>query len=76
MPWHVALRALQSLQKDGSHERFFTGATAPVSREIHSNQLEVVQGAVPPGLDGMYIRTGPNPQHEPQGGYLMYALLP
>ena len=75
MPWHVAMRALQGLQKDGSHKRFFTGASAPVSKEIHSHQLEVVQGAVPEGLDGMYMRTGPNPQNEPRGGYLMYAPL-
>lgn len=73
MPWHVALGALQSLQNDGSSKRFLTGETAPVFQEVHTHQLEVVEGAVPDSLDGVYMRTGPNPQYEPRGGYLMYA---
>ena len=75
MPWHIALRALQSLQNDGAHQNFYSGPTAPVKKEIHAHSLEVVEGAVPECFDGVYIRTGPNPQHEPRGGYVMCVPL-
>lgn len=36
------------------------GNWAPVHREIEARDL-VVHGAIPPELDGLYVRTGPNP---------------
>jgi len=36
------------------------GNFAPVEREVTSGALEV-EGAIPPNLDGVYIRNGPNP---------------
>jgi carotenoid cleavage dioxygenase-like enzyme len=49
------------------------GVYAPQHREVLSSALNVI-GDVPKELDGVYIRTGPNPQHEPHGGYIMCAL--
>lgn len=39
---------------------FLEGAFAPVSREITTHQLKVI-GELPTGLNGMYVRIGPNP---------------
>lgn len=39
---------------------------APVD-ELSPTQCEVVEGFIPPGLDGAYIRNGPNPQFVPRG---------
>lgn len=36
------------------------GNWAPVLDELTETDLEV-EGAIPPGLDGLYVRTGPNP---------------
>jgi hypothetical protein len=44
------------------------GVRAPVQRERFTHELPV-DGAVPPELAGLYIRTGPNPQHPPRHGY-------
>lgn len=44
------------------------GAFAPVHPELDVLDLPV-RGAVPRGLEGTYIRNGPNPQFEPLGGY-------
>ena len=34
---------------------------APVTREVEAFDLEVVEGAIPPGLTGLYVRNGSNP---------------
>ena len=39
---------------------FLTGLNAPMDSELTLAQL-VVQGSIPPGLDGRYLRIGPNP---------------
>ena len=41
---------------------------APVHREITADKLKVI-GHVPPELNGMYVRNGPNPQFTPLGHY-------
>ncbi|MGK0360762.1 MAG: carotenoid cleavage dioxygenase-like enzyme [Bradymonadia bacterium] len=40
---------------------WLTGNYAPVTAEVDTMQL-VVEGALPPELDGMYLRNGSNPQ--------------
>jgi carotenoid cleavage dioxygenase-like enzyme len=35
---------------------------APVTKEIEAHNLEVVHGAIPPALAGLYVRNGSNPQ--------------
>ena len=41
--------------------RYLGGNFAPVKKEVHSEALEVV-GALPEGLEGVFARTGPNPE--------------
>lgn len=43
------------------------GALAPVSDEITSWNLDI-EGTIPPGLDGLYVRNGPNPPPVPYDG--------
>ncbi|CAN6579117.1 unnamed protein product [Malus baccata var. baccata] len=40
---------------------------APVTEELPPTECELIQGPLPPCLDGVYIRNGPNPQYLPQG---------
>ncbi len=47
---------------------FLTGLMAPVTDERDDHRLEVT-GQVPPGLRGMFVRNGPNPQFAPRGRY-------
>ncbi|XP_052211068.1 probable carotenoid cleavage dioxygenase 4, chloroplastic [Diospyros lotus] len=44
---------------------------APVD-ELPPTECEVVEGALPPCLDGAYIRNGPNPQFLPRGPYHLF----
>ncbi|XVF13758.1 hypothetical protein REPUB_Repub08aG0235200 [Reevesia pubescens] len=44
---------------------------APVD-ELPPTQCEVIQGSLPPCLDGAYIRNGPNPQYLPRGPYHLF----
>ena len=43
---------------------FLQGGFAPVQDEIAIDDLPV-RGAIPPGLDGIYLRNGPNPAFKP-----------
>jgi carotenoid cleavage dioxygenase-like enzyme len=47
----------------------------PVDKEVFQTELEVLEGSIPAGLEGVYIRTGPNPQHKPWGGYHWYDFV-
>lgn len=66
------MERLQSGHRD-PYSFFFQGVNKPVRKEVFCRNLEVVEGAVPPELSGMYVRTGPNAQHVPKGGYVMCA---
>ncbi|KAH6760857.1 nine-cis-epoxycarotenoid dioxygenase 4 [Perilla frutescens var. frutescens] len=44
---------------------------APVD-ELPPTECQVVEGALPPSLDGAYIRNGPNPQFLPRGPYHLF----
>jgi len=41
--------------------RYLGGNFAPVKKEVHSEALKVV-GVLPEGLEGVFARTGPNPE--------------
>lgn len=47
---------------------FLQGALAPVFEERDDAALKVV-GEIPAALNGMFVRTGPNPQFAPMGAY-------
>jgi carotenoid cleavage oxygenase len=47
---------------------FLTGNYGPVAEEVTAFDL-AVDGALPPELDGRYVRIGPNPQAAPEGAY-------
>ncbi len=47
---------------------FLQGLMAPVTEERDDVDLEVV-GEIPAGLQGMFVRTGPNQQFAPLGAY-------
>src|SRR5690606_3395849 len=51
-----------------SHNPFLTRAFAPVFDEREDKDL-VVRGEIPRGLDGAFIRNGPNPMFEPGPTY-------
>ncbi|KAL5181134.1 putative carotenoid cleavage dioxygenase 4, chloroplastic [Glycine soja] len=44
---------------------------APV-HELPPTECEVIEGSLPPSLDGAYIRNGPNPQFLPRGPYHLF----
>jgi carotenoid cleavage dioxygenase len=47
---------------------FLEGNYAPVKEEVTADDLKVI-GKLPPEMDGMFVRTGPNPQFPPKGAY-------
>lgn len=48
-----------------------SGNFAPVD-ELPPTECEVTEGALPRGLNGVYIRNGPNPQFLPKGPYHLF----
>jgi carotenoid cleavage dioxygenase len=53
---------------EGQSDRYLAGGYAPVSEEITRFDLPVT-GRLPDGLDGRYLRIGPNPWPLPEGPY-------
>jgi len=47
---------------------YLSGNYAPVREEVEFDNLEV-KGELPREMDGIYVRTGPNPQFDPLGRY-------
>ncbi|KAG8375219.1 hypothetical protein BUALT_Bualt10G0077600 [Buddleja alternifolia] len=54
---------------DPSH--VLSGNFAPVG-ELPPTACDVVEGSLPPSLNGAYIRNGPNPQFIPRGPYHLF----
>ncbi|XP_027080321.1 probable carotenoid cleavage dioxygenase 4, chloroplastic [Coffea arabica] len=50
---------------------FLSNNFAPVD-ELPPTECEVVEGSLPPCLDGAYFRNGPNPQFLPRGPYHLF----
>ncbi|CAA0812034.1 Probable carotenoid cleavage dioxygenase 4-chloroplastic [Striga hermonthica] len=48
-----------------------SGNFAPVG-ELPPTPCRVVEGSLPPSLDGAYVRNGPNPQFLPRGPYHLF----
>uniref|UniRef100_A0A7S3YV85 Dioxygenase n=1 Tax=Lotharella globosa TaxID=91324 RepID=A0A7S3YV85_9EUKA len=51
----------QGAEAYNEKNHFLLGNFAPVGDELSGLQLAVVQGKIPEGLDGIFIRNGPNP---------------
>lgn len=52
------------------HQPFLSGNFVPVEREIDA--ICEVEGRIPTGLRGSFVRNGPNPMFEPLGKYHMF----
>ena len=65
---HLIPALAEGPKADWPDSPFLKGNYAPVHDEIALDRLEVV-GEIPDGLDGMYVRNGPNPQFPPKGNY-------
>lgn len=48
------------------------GVHAPVHDELEVDGLEVLTGAIPPRLEGSFLRNGPNPRFPPAGAYHLF----
>ena len=57
-----------SVALDAGENPYLMGPYAPVDTEIDAGDLEVV-GEIPPDLEGLYVRNGPNPRYATQGRY-------
>ncbi len=55
-------------QEKKSKNRYLSGNYAPVSEEVVAERLTVI-GKIPAGLQGMFVRNGPNPLFAPKGKY-------
>jgi carotenoid cleavage dioxygenase len=57
-----------TIDLDAETSRFLQGPLAPVADELDVADL-AVEGALPAGLSGTFLRNGPNPQFTPPGRY-------
>jgi carotenoid cleavage dioxygenase-like enzyme len=67
MTLHVDRLDLAESVRNGVNP-YLTGPYAPATDELTLTGLDVV-GEIPADLNGVYVRNGPNPQHEPDGRY-------
>ena len=54
---------------DRSDHPYLNGAWTPMTEEWDADDLDVVEGAIPRDLDGVYLRNSENPVHAPLGRY-------
>ena len=59
------LDKLQGAAEFNAQTRFLRGPWEPVQSEHRALESEVVEGALPPGLQGVFLRIGPNPPRPP-----------
>ena len=52
---------------------YLHGIYTPTIHETTAHDLEVVEGEIPAGLYGAYLRNGPNPVHAPKNHYELAA---
>ncbi|MGH7894405.1 MAG: carotenoid oxygenase family protein, partial [Candidatus Binatia bacterium] len=48
---------------------YLSGAWTPLHEEVNATDLDVIEGAIPADLDGVYLRNTQNPVHQPLGFY-------
>ena len=52
-----------------SNHPYLNGAWTPLHEEVDADDLEVVEGAIPRDIDGVYLRNTENQIHQPLGRY-------
>lgn len=57
------------------NNQYLTGNFAPVQDAVHVQDLPV-EGVIPKVLEGVFVRTGPNPKFTPLGDYHCEFLEP
>ena len=62
------LAALQATLKPSNHP-YLNGAWTPLHEEVDAFDLEVVEGAIPTDIDGVYLRNTENQIHQPLGRF-------
>jgi carotenoid cleavage dioxygenase len=62
------LSPLTTTLKPSNHP-YLTGAWAPLTEKVDATDLEVVEGAIPADLNGVYLRNTENQIHEPLGRF-------
>lgn len=50
-----------------SNHPYLNGAWTPQHEEVNATELEVIEGAIPTDIDGIYLRNTENQVHEPLG---------
>ncbi|MEQ8410947.1 MAG: carotenoid oxygenase family protein [Erythrobacter sp.] len=50
-----------------SNHPYLSGPWTPLHEEVDMAELEVIEGAIPADLDGIYLRNTENPVHQPLG---------
>lgn len=50
-----------------SNHPYLSGAWTPLHEEVDVHELEVIEGAIPPDIDGIYLRNTENQVHQPLG---------
>ncbi|MGA0604008.1 carotenoid oxygenase family protein [Caulobacter sp. KR2-114] len=52
-----------------SNHPYLNGAWTPLMEEVNATDLEVIEGAIPKDLDGVYLRNTENQIHQPLGRF-------
>ena len=52
-----------------SNHPYLTGAWTPLLEEVDATDLEVIEGAIPTDIDGVYVRNTENQVQQPLGRY-------
>jgi len=52
-----------------SNHPYLNGAWTPLHEEVTAIELEVIEGAIPDDIDGVYLRNTENQLHQPLGRY-------
>jgi carotenoid cleavage dioxygenase-like enzyme len=52
-----------------SNHPYLNGAWTPLHEEVDADDLEVIEGAIPTDIDGVYLRNTENQIHQPLGRY-------
>ena len=52
-----------------SNHPYLNGAWTPIFDEVDATDLDVIEGAIPTDIDGVYVRNTENHVHQPLGRY-------